>query len=66
MLERFRDHSLPRPLEDALRSELKTVLKSMLRTSGNPDEFLTVAQVYCGDQQSLKHALDLGSIERAG
>ncbi len=57
VLERFRDHSLPRPLEDALRAELKAVLKS---TVGQPDQsnkFLTVARVYCGDQESLKLAI---------
>jgi putative membrane-bound dehydrogenase-like protein len=57
LLERFRDHSLPRPLEDALRVELKRVLKSMFGPRDDFDEFLTVAQAYCGDQQSLKRAL---------
>jgi putative heme-binding domain-containing protein len=57
LLERFRDHSLPRPLEADLRLELRTVLKSMMGTPGAGDRYLTVAQAYCGDQQSLKRAL---------
>src|SRR5262249_4741875 len=52
LLERFREHSLPRPFEDALRAELNTVLKSKLTPLGDPAGYLvTVAQAYCGDQQ---------------
>ena len=57
ILERLRDHSLPRPVEEALRTELKTVLKSMIGKPNQVDEFLTVAQAYCGDQASLKQVL---------
>ena len=57
VLERFRAHSLPRPLEDALRAEMKTVLKSMNGPTNEIDKFLTLAQVYCGDQESLKQAI---------
>jgi putative membrane-bound dehydrogenase-like protein len=57
VLERFRDHSLPRPLEDALRAELKAVLKSMVGPPDQSNKFLTVARVYCGDQESLKLAI---------
>jgi putative membrane-bound dehydrogenase-like protein len=73
VLERFRDHSLPRLLEDALRVELKTVLTSMSAHPNHINKLLTVAQAYCGDQESLKSALewarssvpDDGSGERA-
>jgi putative membrane-bound dehydrogenase-like protein len=57
VLQRFRDHSLPRPLEDALRAELKTVLKSMNGRTNEIAKFLTLAKVYCGDQEGLKYAI---------
>ena len=58
VLDRFRDHSLPAPLETALRREMNAAIKSMF---GAPDhhinDFLTIAQAYCGDQESLKNAV---------
>ena len=57
LLERFRDHSLPQKVEDSLRAELKTVLKSMFGPPNHIDNYLTVAEAYCGDQQSLKRVL---------
>ncbi len=57
ILERLRQHSLPRQVEEALRTELNTVLKSMIGKPNQVDEFLTVAQAYCGDQASLKQVL---------
>ncbi len=57
ILERLRDHSLPRQVEEAMRTELQTVLKSMIGKPNQVDEFLTVAQAYCGDQASLKQVL---------
>ncbi len=58
ILDRFRDHSLPAAREEALRSELNKALKSMFGPPDHINEFLTVAQAYCGDQESLKQSIE--------
>jgi putative membrane-bound dehydrogenase-like protein len=58
ILERFRDHSLPPALEEALRAKMKIALKSLSGAPGQISDILTIAQVYCGDQAGLKNALE--------
>jgi putative heme-binding domain-containing protein len=58
IVERFRDHTLPPVFEETLRAEMRIALKSL---AGRPDqinEILTIAQVYCGEQASLRNALE--------
>ena len=57
ILERFRDHSLPGALEESLRKELDTALQSLFGAPDHINEFLTIAQVYLGNQESLKDAM---------
>ncbi len=70
VLDRFRDRSLPARLDESLRRELNTAIKSMFGAPDHINEFLTVAQAYCGDQESLKNALKWaranGPDDRAG
>ena len=58
ILERFRDRSLPPAFEESLRARMKITLDSLNRRPDRLSEIVTIAQVYCGDQGSLKKALE--------
>ncbi len=58
VLERFRDRSLPAPLEESLRDRIKIAFNSLTSRSARINAIVTIVQAYCGDQGSLKNALE--------